>query len=248
MQQGPYLADYRLLSLAGISSWAYSVARLSFFLLPLVLLALLGWLRNREWRRAYWKNPGERSWALFLLSFAAGYLFLVTPKGAAGYLQIPVGLAALLFLFPSAVKGIEAAKKLAPSVMALFLVAWMAFGLFSIQRWSSYAHGINEVSLVFPELVRSPDPRLVIVHGAEMADILRRGAADEGWAQVKIVESGDFHEEDYRDYKGEVLLLEPTRYFDPLPAAYVLRLGEWVGGWKSVSASSPSYRAYFGAK
>lgn len=244
MQQGPYLADYTLLSFNGLASWFYSVARLAFFLFPLLGLAAYQLLFAERGWRAVWASPRERAWFLFLLSFVGGYLFLVSPKGASGYLQIPAALAALLLVFPYAAGALPGLK--ARGVLLVILACWAGMGLYSLRRWSAYAHGINEVSLVFPEMIRSQTPRLLIVNGAEMADILARMAKSEGWENVRLVEVGSFDPSAFSGFTGEVVLMEPTRYFDPLPAGLVQKLESWAGGWKYVSASSPSYRLYFG--
>jgi hypothetical protein len=130
--------------------------------------------------------------------------------------------------------------------MIFLTVFWFGMGLYSLQRWSSHANGINEVSLVFPELVRVPHSRLVIVHGAEAGDILRKFTIQEDWSQVKVAAAEAFDTSAFVDFEGEVILLDPIRYFDPLPAELVDRIGNWAGGWRQVSIHSPSYRAYFG--
>lgn len=248
MKQGIYLADYSVFTLAGVKSWVYSLVRLGFFMSPLVLFASFGLWRSPGLIRELWSSPRERSWILFLASFVAGYLFLVSPRGASGYLQVPIALAALLLLFPFARRGVECMQGVWTGTAALATVFWLGMGAFSLAQWTSSVQGMNEVSLVFPELVRSPSPRLVLVHGAEVSEILKQMAKREGWDQVRVVDAETFDPTAHSDFTGEVILLDPVRYFGDLPATVQDKIQAWAGGWRKVSADSPSYRAYFGLK
>lgn len=245
MRQGTYLAGYSLVSAAVFKTWAYSLARLGFFLLPLALFAALGFARDGAYRKAFLRDRRELAWALFHLSFLLGYLWLVAPRGSGGYLQVPAALAALLLLFPFAARGLAGLR--AGKATTALVIFWAALALFSVSKWVAYAQGINDVSQVFPQYLVTENPRLLLVHGPEMADILRAEVKRQRLDRVRVEEASEFDEKKHEAFRGEVILLQPWKYFDPLPETLVRERGRWAGGWKNVRAT-PSFGIFFGVR
>jgi len=233
-QGGSYLAGYNLLDVSNISRFGLGIVKVGLGMIPAVLLILWSMReKNIPWKE--WVTGKEREW--FCLFFAISYLILVTPRGVPGYLLIPPAFA-VWFLFSGLITSLFPRNISNRYVTWGIAVVFLLSSTVSFVRYTRYIGGINEVTSAFHALRMTSNPRMVLSNAMEVSMTSTWLAEDEGVpVQFKSIETGAIWDPKtlLAGFDGDVVLVECTQYFGPLPAEFLAIYENYFGGWTQQS-------------
>ena len=160
-----YLQSYSFFSFSTIYNFGLGLLKSSFVLLPVTFL-LLATGSARFWR---YMNRVQLRFFLFLLIYAFGYLGLVAPRNASGYLTIPAAymfsiMAIILTMVIIQTRSERFERKLVffPFLLLISLVLFQ-----SIYRQEGFKNGLYQTTTRTRELASSPNRSLLLLQGHE---------------------------------------------------------------------------------
>jgi hypothetical protein len=239
---GSYLHDYSLWKWWNLRQFLVGGIKCTLGLLPVALLFILA---GRGGVSRLIIERRDMSFLVLCGIFGTGYLFLAATKGIAGYLLIPASFAFFivggffaLSLFPRIQwTGLRA---------GLFCLLFVLSGFVTMWRYVRYIQSINESTAAMHRLLRTSQPRLILINGGEAAGLGQTLALDEG-APVKVREfdGSPSSFQPLADYHGEVVVFELTQYFGRYPQAALERTRQICGGWQRIEDENV-FRLFYG--
>jgi hypothetical protein len=210
LQKGSYLQSYSLISTESLFFFIKGATKLVLFLSPLI--AVLYFIPRAV------KNVHSELIEFWLL-FGLFYLALVAPRGAAGYLTIPVVFvwySTLIFVFGQRLIGNQSFGRSHVSLLILFLLVSMT----NLWLWDRLNDSINGPSRLLRSFLVDGRPRMIVVNGMEAAGQFNFEAKRLGVKIIAVQPHADQLQAS-ADYPGEVTVIELTKYFSPVDADWL---------------------------
>jgi hypothetical protein len=221
MQAGPYLANYHLFTFSTLLSVGKSVAKLSFFMWPLLLCTLWCSILGRKEQLSAFLDASKGRLSRLCLVYFLCYVTLVGPRGNAGYLLIPPAFALFTFLWFQLANVWERLQK--GTAMATFVFAFFIMGCFNISLWRDLNRGINEPSAFLRKTIDANEQALILVNGVEAADQSRDDAKHKQ-SRTQIMNWSDVGISQAIEFSGAIYVLELTRYMGAIDATELERI------------------------